>query len=76
MKGNFGIAGQLAVQDALLKTQAALFDALVPGAAPRAQSGEAMNVEAKLVQLKQLLDRKAIDQGEYARKREEILRSL
>ena len=84
MNGNFGITGQLAMQDALLKKQAALFDALgdvqKPAAIgmPSASSTQSStkSVELRLLQLKDLFDKKLIDETEYNKKRNEILNGL
>jgi hypothetical protein len=83
MKGNFGITGQLAMQDALLKTQAALFEALSASRAPSIVNAPFANsrsiglsAESRLLQLKDLLDKKLIDTSEYEKKKTEILNSL
>ena len=84
MKGNFGITGQLAMQDALLKTQAALFETLGTSPTPAIVSAPLLanprasgsSAESRLLQLKDLLDKKLIDASEYEKKKTEILNSL
>lgn len=84
MKGNFGITGQLAMQDALLKKQAVLFETLgglpkpatvgMPSASPI--QAPPQSVELRLLQLKDLFDKKLVDEIEYNKKRTDILNGL
>ena len=83
MKGNFGIAGQLAMQDALNKTSASLFETLGDsGIAKKNSAGNASNeqpavsVESRLLKLRDLLNKKLIDATEYEKKKTEILADL
>lgn len=84
MKGNYGIAGQLAMQDALDKTSALLFETLGDSDTTRKSGlGSASNeqpsvvsVESRLLKLRELLDKKLIDTVEYEKKKAEILGGL
>lgn len=84
MKGNFGIAGQLAMQDALDKTSTLLFETLGDsGTTTKNGIGNASNeqpaavsVESRLLKLRDLLDKKLIDAVEYEKKKTEILTGL
>lgn len=84
MKGNYGIAGQLAMQDVLDKTSTLLFEALGDsgqgkksgiGNASIDQSAAA-SVESRLLKLRDLFDKKLIDEVEYEKKKTEILAGL
>lgn len=81
MGGNFGITGQLAMQDALLKTQTVLFETLgtgrvAPGPVTLKEGNAGTSVESRLLQLKDLLDKKLIDLNEYEKKKIEVLNAL
>jgi hypothetical protein len=86
MGGNFGITGQVAMQDALLKQQSMLFEILgAKGAAGgRPTSGAAAGsptralspVEERLRALRELRDKDLLTPEEYERRRQQIINSL
>eukprot|EP01034_Spumella_vulgaris_P042800 gene42800-53104_t len=85
MKGNFGLTGQLAMQDALLKSQAMLHEAVasklasIPSSSAPAQPGAARvmsPVEERLRALRELRDKDLLTPEEYERRRQQIRGSL
>lgn len=84
MNGNHGIAGQIAMQDALDKTSTSLFETLGDSGI-RTKSGlsrasteqpAVVSVESRLLKLRDLLDKKLIDAIEYEKKKAEIIAGI
>lgn len=86
-KGDFGLAGRRAMEDALMKMQRALLEfryenstasAVTPIAIPAnsASSQPKDQTSGRLEKLKNLFDRSLISKDEYERKRKEIVDSL
>ena len=82
---NRGLAGQLAIKDALQKMQIMLFDTLntkkmeIPRqvlAQPLGISLEGLSIDQRLSSLKSLLERKLINLEDYEKKKDEILKGL
>lgn len=77
MSGNFGITGQNAMADALLKMQTSLVevfnDLMGTGGSNDARIGTVNKTADRLTSLKELLERRLIDPAEYEKKRKEIL---
>ncbi len=85
MKGNFGLTGQLAMQDALLKSQAMLHEAVasklasIPTRSAPGSPGAARvmsPLEERLRALRELRDKDLLTPEEYERRRQQIVNSL
>lgn len=83
MKGDYGLAGRLAMEDALLKMQRALLETnyenipsrVVISDLPPANNSEPQQ-KVRLEKLKDLFDKDLVTREEYERKRREIIDSL
>lgn len=85
MKGNFGLTGQLAMQEALLKSQTILHEAMTSKLQPVSTSSapgspapaRAMSpVEERLRALRELRDKDLLTPEEYERRRLQIVNYL
>ena len=84
MKGNFGLTGQLAMQDAMKKAQIAIFEyfsnADSNGASSKKptpnRSGVNLSSTERLTELKYLFDKNLIGAEDYEKKKKEILGDL
>ena len=81
-KGDFGLSGRLAMEDALVKMQRSLLDTDyttdVKSTEKRLNGTQPSNEDnaAKLKALKELFDKGVITQGEYESKRGQLIRDL
>jgi hypothetical protein len=86
MGGNFGVTGQMAMQDALQKQQSLLFETIgtvtgktiVPGtsASSPLNSSPLSPAEERLRALRDLRDKDLLTPEEYEKRRQEVIRSL
>lgn len=81
-KGDFGLSGRIAMEDALLKMQRSLLDISYPSAGMIAErntsgtQGAKEDTALKLNGLKELFDKGLITQSEYESKRSQLIRDL